>query len=220
MVDPPVAPVDPRRPASRHLLVAALVLTGLVASACGTSGRVMRPPPPGATAPTTATTPTTAGAALNTIAPTASLFVLSSSSFTPGATLPKTYSCDGAGLSPPLEWSNVPAGTVELVLVISDPDAKDFVQWMVAGLKPTSTGIASGAKPAGAVVLANSNGTHAYSPPCPPAGQTHSYEFTLYPLKVPSGLTADSNTGVAIARLDAEKLFPAVLTADYTRAKS
>ncbi len=69
-------------------------------------------------------------------------------------------------------------------------------------------------------MLANSAGTHAYAPPCPPKGQTHSYEFTLYPLKVPSGIGASSDATASIARLDAMKLFPAVLTSDYTRAKS
>jgi len=202
-------------------VVALAVLLGalaLIASACGTTGRAMRPPAPGATAPTTAPA-STVGASFNTvsIAPS-NLFVLDSPAFTPGDTLPKPYTCDGAGESPPLTWSNVPTGTVELVLVVTDPDAKGFVQWMVAGIPATTTGVQPNELPASAAVLANSAGTHSYSPPCPPKGQDHTYEFTLYALKVPAGFTESTNTEKAIAALDGANLKPAVLTADYARS--
>ena len=171
-----------------------------------------------ATASTLATA--TSGAAINTLAPTtAGFFVLSSPAFSPGATLPTPYTCDGAGTPPPLIWSDVPKGTAELVLALTDPDAGGYVHWMVAGLPPTSVGLTPEKLPPGAVVLANSKGTHAYDPPCPPKGASHSYEFTLYALTKPSGLTASSDAKVAIARYDNLTPGPAVLTADYARPK-
>ena len=216
----PSMPRSPSRlPAGAAMLVAiaAGTLVALVAG-CGTTGRALRPPPAGATAPTVATT---ASAAINTVAPTATLFVLSSPVFTPGESIPSTYTCDGAGTSPPLNWTDVPAGTVELVLVIADPDANGFVHWMVSGINPSVTGLAAGATPPGAVVLANSSGTHAYAPLCPPAGQVHSYEMTLYALARPSGLTAASDTAKAITQIAAQSSgTAAVLTGDYQRAKS
>jgi Raf kinase inhibitor-like YbhB/YbcL family protein len=197
-------------------VLSAVVAAALLA-ACGTTGRTLRPPPPGATAPTTAST-TATSAAFNTVATAPStLFVLSSPAFEPGDVLPKAYTCDGSGRPPPLAWANVPLGTVEMVLVVTDPDANSYVHWMVAGIPPATTGIQSGELPAAAAVLANSKGTHAYTPPCPPKGSDHTYEFALYPLKAPSGLTANSNTAAAIAALDRENLRPAVLTADYAR---
>ncbi len=197
-------------------LALAVVLTGL-ASACATNFRTMRKPPPGVTAPTTASTlPTTTQAVINTASPT--LFVLTSPGFEPGGTVPATYTCDGPGTSPPLAWSNVPAKTVELVLAISDPQADNAIQWMVAGISPTSTGVAAGATPAGGVVLANTAGAHAYAPLCPPAGQDHTYEFTLYALTTPSGLTAASDATAALAKVSTDATgTQAVLTGDYQR---
>jgi Raf kinase inhibitor-like YbhB/YbcL family protein len=219
----------PPEPASGHRLARPTVLAAVALAvaallgACGTTGRTLRPPPPGATAPTTASTfapATSEAAAINTVPTTAGFFVLSSAAFSPGGTLPTPYTCDGAGNPPPLTWSDIPNGTVELVLALSDPDAGGYVHWMVAGIPPTAVGMASGKLPPGAVVLANSKGTHAYTPPCPPKGETHSYEFTLYALAKPSGLTAASDARAAIAKFDNLTPGPAVLTADYARQKS
>src|SRR5580693_1229781 len=41
----------------------------------------------------------------------------------PSGEIPAQYTCDGADISPPLSWSDVPAGTGSLVLVIEDLDA-------------------------------------------------------------------------------------------------
>ena len=216
-------PPDPRpRPRLVPAAAPAILLAGAVLlAACGTTGRTMRPPPPGATAPTTASTLSTAssGAAINTAPTTAGFFVLNSAAFTPGGTLPTAYTCDGAGTAPPLTWSDVPKGTAELVLALSDPDAGGYVHWMVAGIPPTSVGLTPEKLPPSAVVLANSKGTHAYDPPCPPRGQSHSYEFTLYALTKPSGLTASTDAKAAIAKFDSLTPGPAVLTADYERPK-
>ena len=219
----PPEPARRPRPVPPSVLTAAVALVAAtLLAACGTTGRTLRPPPPGATAPTTASTFSTAtsqGAAINTAPTTAGFFVLSSAAFAPGATLPTPYTCDGAGNPPPLTWSDIPKGTVELVLALSDPDAGGYVHWMVAGIPPTRGRSRRRPDPSGAVVLANSKGTHAYTPPCPPAGQSHSYEFTLYALSKPSGLTASSDAKTAIARFDRLTPGPAVLTADYARPK-
>jgi Raf kinase inhibitor-like YbhB/YbcL family protein len=218
-----VLPPEPqrRRPPTVLALAAAIVAATLVA-ACGTTGRTMRPPAPGATAPTTASTfsPATSGAVINTASPTTpGFFVLSSPAFSPGATLPTPYTCDGAGHPPPLTWSDVPKGTVELVLALSDPDAGGYVHWMVAGISPRAVGVTPEKLPPGSIVLANSAGTRTYTPPCPPKGESHSYEFTLYALAKPSGLNASSDAKAAIAKFDRLTPGPAVLTADYARPK-
>ncbi len=216
----PPEPARGSRLARRSTLLAVALAAAALLGACGTTGRTMQPPPPGATAPTTASTfapATSQAAAINTAPTTAGFFVLSSAAFSPGGTLPTPYTCDGAGNPPPLTWSDIPKGTVELVLALSDPDAGGYVHWMVAGLPPTAVGLAAGKLPPGAVVLANSKGTHAYTPPCPPKGDTHSYEFTLYALAKPSGLTATSDAKAAIAKFDNLTPGPAVLTADYSR---
>jgi hypothetical protein len=48
-------------------------------------------------------------------------FVISSSAFTDGGYLPDAYTClaDDGGVSPPLEWSGAPDGTVQYVLFMN-----------------------------------------------------------------------------------------------------
>ena len=68
---------------------------------------------------------------------------VSSPAFQPGGAMPRRYTCDGAGVSPPLRWLGVPAGSVELLLLAIDLDGRHTgaVQWAVAGLPPSSPGI-------------------------------------------------------------------------------
>lgn len=57
--------------------------------------------------------------------------------------LPERYTADGDDVSPPLEWTGVPEGTRELVLVCDDPDADAgvFTHWVVYGLAPDTKGL-------------------------------------------------------------------------------
>ena len=42
---------------------------------------------------------------------------LKSSAFAQGRNISRKYTCDGMNVSPPLEWSGVPAGTTSLLLI-------------------------------------------------------------------------------------------------------
>ena len=215
---------DPRprrrgRPIPTTIAVLTLLLVA-VAAACGTSGRAMQSPRPGVTAPprkADATTSTSSAAANTQV--TSTLFTVTSAAFPPGGEFPAITTCDGAGSTPTFSWANVPAGTVELVLTLTDPDAANYVHWFVAGIPPAAKGLL-GPLPAGAVQLANSAGAPAYAPLCPPPGQTHSYDVTLYALTAPSGLTSASPTKDALASVASTAVGTAVLTGDYTRAKA
>src|SRR5829696_8115742 len=107
---------------------------------------------------------------------------ISSPAFNAGAAIPQRFTCDGDNLSPPLRWSAVPAGTVEVGLVVDDPDAPrgTYVHWVLVGLNPASTELAEGAVPPGARQVRNSAGKAAYTGPCPPGGAPHHYRFTVY----------------------------------------
>lgn len=99
---------------------------------------------------------------------------ISSSAFTEGGAIPAQYTCDGADTSPSLQWAGVPKGTAELILFISNLEARapgggELISWAVAGLKPTHTGISAGRLPAGAIVGRNSFGQTRYTL-CPPKG--------------------------------------------------
>jgi Raf kinase inhibitor-like YbhB/YbcL family protein len=114
---------------------------------------------------------------------------LSSSSFRYGEPIPTVHSCDGAGLSPPLAWDDVPPGTKALALIVDDPDAwspAPFVHWLVVNIAPGIDGLPLGASgqamPAGAVEGANDGGRVGYFPTCPPHGK-HRYVFRLFALR-------------------------------------
>jgi hypothetical protein len=108
-------------------------------------------------------------------------FSLSSSAFPPGGTIPRRHSCDGADRSPPLTWSQPPAGTRSLALVVDDPDAPAgrFTHWLAWGIDPSVGGLAEGQ--AAPLEGRNDFGTVGYRGPCPPRGHgRHRYRFRLH----------------------------------------
>src|SRR5260370_10637299 len=63
---------------------------------------------------------------------------VTSTAFREGETIPKQYTADGKNVSPPLQWSGVPDGTVSLALICDDPDAPrgTWVHWVLFNLPP------------------------------------------------------------------------------------
>ncbi len=188
----------------------ALAATTLL-SACGSSGRSLADPKPGVTAPprknSGATTSLGGGAGTGSNSGGAQInstaFTLSTSAWATGQAIPKPYTCDGVNTSPPLSIAGVPAGTTELVLVVTDQSVANQTLWLLAGLAPTTISIPQGGVPSGAIQIVNSSGTARWSGPCPTRG-TNTYEFALYALAGPSGLTtsatyAEVNAAVAKA---------------------
>jgi Raf kinase inhibitor-like YbhB/YbcL family protein len=108
---------------------------------------------------------------------------VTSPAFGDGQTIPERYTCRGAGQSPPLRWSGVPAGSSSVALVVTDPDAPrgTFVHWVLYDLPGEDGELSAGQVPAGAQQGENSAGKSGWYPPCPPSG-THHYVFTVYAL--------------------------------------
>jgi phosphatidylethanolamine-binding protein (PEBP) family uncharacterized protein len=117
----------------------------------------------------------------------------------PKGLISKRYTCDGADMSLPVRWSHIPRGTVELVMFVitAQPVAgQTFYNWAVAGLKPTSHGVAAGRLPPGVVVGRNSYGDAGYSI-CPAKGSRGKYvgvrvEALSHPIAAKPGF--DPNT--------------------------
>ncbi len=116
---------------------------------------------------------------------------VSSDAFISGM-LPQHYTCHGAKINPPLNWSGAPSGTKSLALIVDDSSAPitPFIYWLVFDINPASTDIQEGSLPTGAREALNSAGNASYDAPCP-VGHRHSYRFTVYALrttlKLPSG---------------------------------
>lgn len=113
---------------------------------------------------------------------------LRSPAFSPNATIPPRYARTADNLSPPLEWSGVPEGTVELALACEDPDApgRTFIHWLLTGIDPATTSIDEGSQPHGATAWPNDFGGPGYDGPMPPVGDDpHRYFFRLFALRAP-----------------------------------
>lgn len=106
------------------------------------------------------------------------------------------YTCNGANVSPAIRWFNLPEGTVEVAIQVTDLESDSYVHWVIAGLDPASGGIGEGEVPIGAVQATNSAGTIGYTGPCPPHGETHNYLFEVSALdqqiELPNGTDADT----------------------------
>jgi Raf kinase inhibitor-like YbhB/YbcL family protein len=162
---------------------------GIVALAvsCGADDREMRPP----SAAQTTTSRASAGSLNEAATATGAGFTLRSDQFAQTGLIPDRYTCRGASARPPLRWTNIPADTVEMAVVVRDLDASGFVHWVVAGISPDVNEIVEGAPlPVSAVEAGNSAGGRGWIPPCPPSG-THRYEFKVYALAEDSGLQPD-----------------------------
>lgn len=115
---------------------------------------------------------------------------LSSPAFADHDFMPVQYTCDGENISPPLAWSEVPAGTAELILIFEDQDGPGGTQvyWVLYGLDPATGGLEEGKVPADAVGGKNDYGRSDWAGPCPPISRPHRFVFTLLALSQPSGL--------------------------------
>src|SRR5262245_21443704 len=76
---------------------------------------------------------------------------LSSPAFKHNEKIPAKYTCDGAGINPPLVIGDVPARARQLVLIVQDFDVPksiradgEFDHWLVWDLPPDSKGIGEG----------------------------------------------------------------------------
>ena len=191
-----------------------------LAAACGRGddGRSLREPAPDQTTTTVATSlpPTTAGVDAGSAAgdgavtsSTTEPLRLSSSAIGEASEIPVDYTCRGRDVSPPLLWTAIPPGAVELAVVVRDVDAEGFVHWVIAGLPPTTGGLAEGAPPAEAVEATNDFGRPGWAGPCPPAG-THNYEIRVYALSQASGVTDGQPGAEAAGQVEAT---PALMSA-------
>jgi Raf kinase inhibitor-like YbhB/YbcL family protein len=117
-------------------------------------------------------------------------FQLFSSAFADGGWIPELHSCDGADISPSLEWTGAPTETRSFALVVEDPDAPNGVwcHWLLYDLGARIQALPQGYK-AGTLGVGGTNdfGKLGYGGPCPPRGHgAHRYFFRLSALKVDS----------------------------------
>ena len=121
---------------------------------------------------------------------------ITSSAFEEGGLIPPKYTCDGADISPPLQWDAVPEGTKSVTLISDDPDAPmgTWVHWVLFNLPADTTELTENIPPDENLPNGAGQGTNdfrriGYGGPCPPGG-THRYFFKIYALDTELDLSA------------------------------
>jgi hypothetical protein len=199
-------------------------------AATATSAATATPTSTATSAQTATATATATAAATATPTPTTTAqapLAISSSAFAQNQVVPEQYTCDGANVSPPLAFSNVPDGTAVLVLIMDDPDAPGgtWDHWIRFNI-PVSNGLAQGAsstQSAGNPSVVgtpgvNSFGNQLYGGPCPPRGDgDHRYFFKLYALDEALELAAGATKAQVEAAMAGHILGQAQLVGVYAR---
>lgn len=116
------------------------------------------------------------------------MLTLTSPAFEEGQPIPEKYGCDGDDISPALNWSDPPTGTMSFALIMDDPDAPvgTWVHWVIYNISAKANSLPENIPGEdildfGALHGSNSWRRGGYGGPCPPSG-THRYFFKLYAL--------------------------------------
>jgi len=149
---------------------------------------------------------------------------LTSTAFAEGKPIPAKYTCDGADLSPPLKWSNVPEGTKSLALISDDPDAPvgTWVHWVIYNIPPDATELAEGLPKSEVLTNGAKQGMTdfkriGYGGPCPPPGRPHRYFFKVYALDAELDLKPGATKQQLLRAMDGHILAEGQLMGTYQR---
>src|SRR5712671_5190520 len=148
---------------------------------------------------------------------------LTSVAFKEGQSIPRTYTCDGVNISPPLEWTGVPKTATTLAIIVDDPDAPagTWVHWVLYNLPADNIGVvenvpASENLKAGGFQGKNDFGKFGYGGPCPPSG-THRYVFKIYALDVDLPLKAGATKADVMKAMEGHMVLQGQLIGTYRR---
>jgi phosphatidylethanolamine-binding protein (PEBP) family uncharacterized protein len=148
------------------------------------------------------------------------IFSLTSDAGVDNGTLPIEYTCDGAGFSPSLSWSDTPKGTKEFALMMTTlpGDGTTKWNWVLYGIPATTSGLTKNSAGVGILGVSDKS-TLAYAPPCSQGPGAKLYTFTLYALsESPELPAADQVTGEVLTQaISSITLASASLNLSYTR---
>ena len=154
---------------------------------------------------------------------------LTTSAFADGAEIPDKYTqkAGPSAVSPKLEWSHVPMGTVTFALILHDPDVAlqrktdDVLHWMAFNIPGTATELPEGVPatatmPDGMVNAKNLRGGVGYmGPGAPAAGPHHHYTFELFALDTKLDLGPDATRADVLKAIDGHILGKGVLVGRF-----
>lgn len=137
---------------------------------------------------------------------------VASPAFDHQTSIPIKYTCRGRDVSPPLEWSDVPAGVKSYALIVDDPDAPmgTWVHWVVFNIPASTRSLSENVPPGprledGSIQGVGSAGRNGYQGPCPPSGR-HRYYFKIYALDTALDLPQSANKNAVVAAMQGHVL--------------
>ena len=148
---------------------------------------------------------------------------LTSPAFADGASLPARFTADGAGASPPLAWSGLPAGTAAVAILAEDADSptpQPLVHLIAWTATPGAEDIAEGALSSGPAMNLGKNSflKDGWLPPDPPTGHgAHRYLFQIYALGRSPDLSSSPGRGALVDAMHGHVLGKGSLTGTYER---
>lgn len=154
---------------------------------------------------------------------------VSSTAFENHDMVPLANSAYGDNVSPQLSWSNLPAGTVQLALVMDDPVVpmpQPFVHWVAYNIPANASEIPAALTKEPAVVGVSGlagmvNGLNGirqpgYFGPRPPVdGKLHAYHFRVYALDAALNLPEGLNKESLLEAIDGHILSTGMLMGHY-----
>ncbi len=167
-----------------------------------------------------------------TKAPAPPGLTLMSPDFKDGDVIPDKYTqaAGPAAVSPKLEWTNVPNGTVTFALILHDPDVAlqkktdDVLHWMAFNIPgsarelPGNVPAGTATLPDGAVQAKNLRGGVGFmGPGAPPAGPYHHYTFELFALDTKLDLGPDATRADVLNAMQGHILGKGVLVGRFHR---
>jgi phosphatidylethanolamine-binding protein (PEBP) family uncharacterized protein len=197
--------------ARRLGLVATALLSSVVLAACSRDGRTLAPALPEQNE-SIAIAPTDTAASLE---PSESFSV--TGPWMEGGDIDLAFTCYGRNVSPPIEITGQPSGTVTLAVLLHDVTTPDVLLWTMANISGGTVAIGEGATPPDVVVATNSDGNLGYQPPCPSSGERRQYLLTVFALDAVINSAGISN---ADGTVDADALLTAVEMSAFDVAES
>ena len=158
---------------------------------------------------------------------------LTSPDFSDGGVIPAQYTqADPKPVSPELDWTNVPEGTVSFVLLLHDPDTAlqrktdDVLHWLVFNIPGSVRKLAQGESAEaqlsdGTIQAKNQRGGVGFmGPGAPAAGPDHHYTFELFALDEKLDLGADATRAQVMDAIQGHILGKGVLVGRFHRPQA
>lgn len=149
-------------------------------------------------------------------------FVLRSPVMNDGGALPVEFTGDGAGISPPLEWSGAPAGTKSFAIIMDhlDPEGRVKCYWVLYNIPADVNSLAKNSHGVGMLGSSSVNRHPGYAPPHSKGPGAKTYFLTAYALSAPVRIAmppAEVSRDVLVAAMKDRVLDSAVLKVTYDR---